>query len=109
MHHMAKMRFQDLFTQEVQVFKNKNKLKPLTGYPLKFTYTFYLTGKMLDVLNTGGMAKAFEDALRYNGLLEDDSLKYVCDVRLLERKSERGYNYCTIEWEKEWEKYYAKH
>ena len=54
MHFHAKKDLQDLFTQEVMVAKNKKKIKAISGFPLKFTYTFYLTGKELDIVNCCG-------------------------------------------------------
>ena len=101
MHFHAKKDLQDLFTQEVMVAKNKKKIKAISGFPLKFTYTFYLTGKELDIVNCCGMLKNIEDALRYNKILINDSPKYVSELRILERKSNQVYSYCTIEWEKQ--------
>ena len=99
MNYHKKVALQDLFSKEVMVAKNQQKLKPIEGYPLNFIYTFYIIGKELDAMNLAGMSKMLEDGLRYNGILKNDRPKFVSSVKLVAYKSCRKYNYCIITYE----------
>jgi hypothetical protein len=73
------------------------KRKKITDYPINVTYDFYLTGRPLDWVNLSAMTKMIEDALVINGVLENDSPKYISQGMMIYNKSKRNYNYCIIE------------
>ena len=47
------------------------------SYPVQIRYRFFFVSRALDTLNCAYMAKAFEDAFRAIGILEDDDPKHV--------------------------------
>lgn len=97
MHHFAKAKYNKEVHQAVKVAVIQQKIKPIKEYPIICTYIFHAAGKTLDILNVAGMAKCVEDGLRYCGVLKDDTLKYVCQVTLLEEKSDKDYSYFVLE------------
>lgn len=97
MHHHAKNRFQTAVNKEVAQSVREQKIKEITKYPVRCKYTFYVTGKTIDVVNTAGMAKAVEDGLRYAKILKEDSLKFVKEVTFLEERSDKKYSYVILE------------
>jgi hypothetical protein len=74
----------------------KQNIKPFKEYPLHFTYTFYFMKKPLDIINCSGMIKVIEDSLRYCKILENDDLKFVKGITILQEKSEEKYDYVII-------------
>lgn len=59
----------------------KRKLKP-ERLPTGVTYDFRLKGNLLDVSNLAGMVKLLEDSMVLNGILPDDSPKYVREITM---------------------------
>lgn len=97
MHFTEKNSFQQAVNIAVKEAVQKQKIKPIKEYPVICVYVFYITGKYLDILNLGGMAKAVEDGLRYAKIFKDDSKKYIEQVTLLEERSDKKYSYVTVE------------
>jgi hypothetical protein len=73
------------------------KLSPITVYPVRLVFTFYLTGRRYDWVNCAGMAKMIEDGLRLSGVLKNDSPPYVSQGTIRVEKSKRKYPYCILE------------
>ena len=95
--YKAKTKVQNEFRQAVWDAKQEYKLKPIKEYPINVTYAFYLTGKQLDWVNLSAMTKIIEDALVAEGILTDDSPKYIAQGMMIPNKSKRKYDYCIVE------------
>lgn len=65
----------------------KGKLKPVESADVEFYFEF--KGRPLDCDNVSFLAKLILDVLRHQGILKDDSPKYVKSVRLSSRKGEK--------------------
>jgi hypothetical protein len=97
LHHFAKAKWNKDIYQSVKVAVIQQKIKPIKEYPIICTYIFHSAGRSLDLINLGAMIKAIEDGLRYANILKDDTLKEVCQITLLEEKSDREYSYFVLE------------
>lgn len=73
-HWTVRSRHKDAFRGAVMA----SKPKKYTGlFPVIIYYHFRLQGKLLDSTNLSYMAKLVEDGLVHNGVIPDDSQKYV--------------------------------
>ncbi len=73
------------------------KIKRVTSYPAHLYFTFYFTGRLLDVDNCGNLVKSAIDGLRDAKIIRDDSPKFVRPMTVDVQRSESGDDYCIIE------------
>jgi len=85
MHWTARKRIVDEWDMVMMPFKRK--LKP-EKTPTGVTYDFFLKGKLLDVSNCFAMVKLLEDSMVRNGILEDDSPKYIREITVSVQKGD---------------------
>jgi len=95
-HYMAKNSINNDFYNEVFAAVIKQKIKPISNYPAKVSFVFFLHGRLLDWVNLSAMAKMIEDGLVKNGILENDDKRYISQGALSCEKSNAKYDYCII-------------
>lgn len=81
-HYRTRMKHKKQYIQVVKNAIKKQKLKPVTEYPVILRFTFSYQKNQLDASNGSYMAKIIEDLLVKNGILEDDRAKFVSGVEL---------------------------
>ena len=96
MHFFPRNELNKEFYLAVKEGVQKFKTKPIKEQ-VNIHFTFYLKGKLLDWDNTIGMVKTIQDGLVHEGILEDDSNKFIKQGTSLVEKTKRKYNYCLIE------------
>lgn len=97
LHKMQKHAVQQEWYQTVLIECRNRGQNALQGpFPLDFEYTYHLTGKRLDTLNTGAMTKMIEDGLKMCGVIPDDSPKYVRRIILQQDRSTEKYQYVVV-------------
>lgn len=73
------------------------KIKKVRSYPVHLFFTFYFTGRLIDVDNCGSMVKSAIDGLRDAEIVRDDSPKFVRPLTIDIKKSDTDHDYCVIE------------
>ena len=96
-HYRARTPLHDSFYKAVWDAIQEYKVKPVKDYPINVTYAFYLRGNAVDWVNLSAMTKIIEDALVTEGILTDDSPKYIAQGMMIPNKSKRKYDYCIVE------------
>ena len=74
-HWSKRKQLKDGITSVAAVFCRP--VREIGSYPVEICYRFCFVSRPLDTLNCAYMAKAFEDALRSLGILEDDDPAHV--------------------------------
>jgi hypothetical protein len=79
MHWSKRNALKDLYAMSLIQFKGKFEG---IDYPLACTYIFTFKGKPLDVSNCTFMVKLLEDAVKVNGIIKDDTPKYIESIAI---------------------------
>lgn len=97
MHFSKRARVIIDFHKEVFLNVKKNKILPITVYPIHSKYHFFFAKRPVDAINLSGMVKAIEDGFRACGVLVDDDPKCVSAITLVTGKSAEKFDYCEVE------------
>lgn len=84
-HWATRKKQADLFHKSLMEFRGKK----VEEYPVNINYIFEFKGKLLDTTNCTYMAKLIEDSLVINGIIEDDSPKFVEFTGIYSQKGEK--------------------
>jgi hypothetical protein len=101
LHGIKRWKTEQQFYLAVKEVVTRERIKPVTAYPIVAVYAFEVPGKQLDVLNLSGMAKMVEDGLRHAGILIDDTPAYVAGVSLRCERSKDKRIRVSVSWEQQ--------
>ena len=76
-HWTQRKEYKDSTALIVRSCLRKQNVAKIDSYPVEILYRFIFETRVLDTLNTAGMAKCIEDSFRSFGLLADDDPRYV--------------------------------
>lgn len=76
----------DLFHEEIYWQVKEQKIPKVKEYPVKISYKFFLSGRLPDVDNVA--VKLVNDGLRYAGVLENDSPKFIKEITVSVEKGD---------------------
>lgn len=80
LHWTERNRIKDLYHTYVKLYvKNDEQLK----FPVRCTYSFIWHKRSLDASNCTFMLKLLEDGLVNAGILPDDSIDYVSEIKII--------------------------
>lgn len=67
----------------IAVIIKENKIKPITvPFPINISYSFVTKNKQRDLDNLGGTIKVINDSLVLEGIIPDDSIKYINKIEM---------------------------
>lgn len=98
MHWSKRKEIADDFHTMVKWAIRRQKTSPVSSFPIRMRYTFCFAGRALDVLNCSTMAKMIEDGFVREGIVPDDSPKYISEVSIEQKKSPSKADFVHIEW-----------
>lgn len=96
LHWSRRKRIKDDYHILVKAEINKiKKVEPIT-FPLMLRIDYFFKTRMFDVSNTFIMTKMIEDSLVKSKILQDDTPKWVPEIRSTCQRSEQEFNWVSI-------------
>lgn len=76
-HWASRKRLADEWYELIWAECKVQEIQPIRGYPVVMTYEVYLKNMNRDLDNIFGTIKMINDGLRYCGILENDSIRFI--------------------------------
>ena len=96
LHWTRRKRIKDDYHVLVKAETNKiKKVEPIT-FPVMLRIDYFFKTRMFDVSNTSIMTKMIEDSLVKSKILQDDTPKWVPEIRSSCQRSDQDFNWVSI-------------